>query len=509
MSDDEKIEMFKKQYSAVYLKTVSEEKKRELRPNLNPVLGRLMDNLERSKTYMADFIEGPISLYKYRLNSRDKPIKTFYLFGEFHRDTTSACYPYSKLLTIDFMEYIRRLSSETLCFTDIYVELPMLRKSKPVDKSDLHHYDRYGRHTTTALYKVLYKMVSDENIDFHSELNIERTQNEDIITSSHIIESISSDFNKCIQPSTRDDISCQLMRIHNIDIRTSFLTEEELSDDLYLVIVRMILEMTVDLEYKINLMRRIGYPILKVLSKLICSGRFDISNFIAIALSNKSVLKEVRKRPYMYHEIMAYIRNRYQEILNSFQGGEQVIQETILLLLNDCNKMDYIAEKFSDLQKFLLNITGLPVDIYCLMRIFKKHNIQGSFQPEESINIIIYAGEWHIQNYVSFLKSVGAVEIYRYRDIDITSSNYYRSCVKMTPVLPETVVKLIKFNSSLEALSKSLSDNSLIDYGNKIADQLFLSMKNNELSAGDFIKELERLKQWIYEQATSAHEQKN
>jgi len=520
MSDDEKIEMFKKQYSAVYLESISEEKKRELRPTLNPVLGRLMDNLERPKTYMVDFIEGPVSLYKYQFDFKGKPTKTFYLFGEFHKDTRGDCQPYSKHISIDFMEYIKRLSNETPSFTDLYVELPMLRKSKPADKTNLHHYDRHGRHTTTTIYKVLRKMATDQSIDFYDEFNIERIQNEDSTLTSHIVESISKDFNRCIQPSTRNDVSCQLMRIHNIDIRSSFLTEE-ITDDLYLVIIPVILQMNIDLQLKINLMRRIGYPILKVLSKLICSGRFDISNFIGIALSNKTVLKEVSKRPYMYLQIMKYIRNRYQEIFNSFPGGEQVIQELISLILNDCNKMEYINEKLSQLDFFLMDIMSLPVDIYCLMRVFKKHNIEASFQPEESTNIIIYAGEWHIQNYMSFLKSVGAVEIYKYRDVDMTSYNY-RSCIKMIPVLPKTDAKLIRFNSSLEALTKTLIDKkwngeitsiqdfdyiySIVQDGNERADQLFLLTKKNQLSTDDFIKELEKLRLEIYEQFTIAIE---
>ena len=92
----------------------------------------------------------------------------------------------------------------------------------------------------------------------------------------------------------------------------------------------------------------------------------------------------------------------------------------------------------------------------------------------------------------------------------------------MIPVLPKTDAKLIRFNSSLEALTKTLIDKkwngeitfiqdfdyiySIVQDGNERADQLFLLTKKNQLSTDDFIKELEKLRLEIYEQFTIAIE---
>ena len=159
------------------------------------------------------------------------------------------------------------------------------------------------------------------------------------------------------------------------------------------------------------------------------------------------------------------------------------------------------------------NSSGTKITFTPDYQMFGQHNIEDSFQPEESTNIIIYAGEWHIQNYISFLKSVGAVEIYKYRDVDMTWYDY-RSCIKMIPLLPQIDVKLMRFNSSLEVLVKNLMDKkwseeitvehfdhiySIIQGGNERADELFLLTKNNQLSADEFNSELEKIKAQTYE----------
>ena len=530
-NDDLRIDIFKKTYSSVYLEGIPEEKKQELKQTLNPVLQRIMSNLESPKTYMTEFIEGPVSFYKYKLDLEGKNTKTFYLFGEYHRETTDHCAPYSKQISIDFMEYIRRLSFETPSFIDLYAELPMLRSSKPSDKTNLKHYDRSGKFTLSAVPTVIKKMLNDENIDFHTEFRIESSIDENLSMTSQILQSISNDFLTCIQPSTRggrrkkaqvpegeskEDINCQLMRIHNVDVRSSFLTED-MNNTFYLHVMTYILGLpneNVDLNTKISLLRRLGYPLLKVLAKMACADKFDVNNFLKIATSNQNVKKEIGKT-YMARSIMMHMRILFQQIVDLFPGGESIIRNLIIKLLDDSCLINIDETQLYMLHLFSMRINILTMDIYCLCRIFKTYEVsEGSFQPEENNHIIIYAGQLHIENYRSFLKYIGGVETFIYRKIDSNlPAENYKSCVMTTQGLTDNVRILIRFNRTLDIMRQKLDNkwknweissedlyntmDSMIKEGNNRADELFVLSKNDSLTKDDFKRELDILSQNI------------
>jgi|688.fasta_scaffold08817_12 hypothetical protein len=503
MSEEEKIETFKETYNALYLQGVSDEKIRELKDTVNPVLLRLIDNLEVPKTYMVDYIEGPIKVTKLKLDIEGQSKKSFYLFGEYHKETRGECFPYSKKVSIDFSEYIKRLASTSPSFVDLYIELPMLRRSKPVLEGDLSHYDIVGNRTIITINNVINKMKSDQTIDFHDEFETEKYIINPDDTTSQMLDLVSEEFSRCIQPSSRNELDCQLMRIHNIDIRVSRFTEQ-INDDFYMkVMINILLQHDIDYMMKITLLRRIGQPMLKVLAKMICNGNFETSNFLGIALSNPDMRKELSKS-YMVVKIIDFIKIKYQDTINSYLGGESIINELIIILLNDScsvkNDMDY---KLKSLGEFVLIMFSLSVDMYCLSRMFKKHKLNVSFQPEESKNIIAYAGLEHTNNYISFLKMIGAVETYNYE------SDNLKSCVKIVKTIPELDIRLIRFNLYIESLRKKLfkkiSDNeislnkaypivTIIQDGNIQADLLFESVKNNSISKSDFIRELDSLK---------------
>jgi hypothetical protein len=69
---------------------------------------------------------------------------------------------------------------------------------------------------------------------------------------------------------------------------------------------------------------------------------------------------------------------------------------------------------FQDFKEYCSYLAMLKVDMYCLARVFKtydvhKNNPVGSFQPVESKNIIIYAGDDHCQTYIEFLEYLRTV----------------------------------------------------------------------------------------------------
>lgn len=120
----EQINVFKETYNAMYLKGLSVRKLKFIKSISNPVQKRLIENLSIKKSYDVKYIEGPIGVRKYNLISNGKPDKTIYLFGETHFNTEGQCEPYP---SIEFVEYIKRLSKETSAFFDVYVETSIVK----------------------------------------------------------------------------------------------------------------------------------------------------------------------------------------------------------------------------------------------------------------------------------------------------------------------------------------------------------------------------------------------
>ena len=437
-----KIETFKDSYNALYIKNFSSEKIQAVKETVNnPVLERLIDNLEAPKNYMVDFIEGPISMTKLKLII---PRKSFYIFGEMHRRIEGHCNPMlPKVISVNFIEYISRLSTNSPSFFDVYIELPMLRLSKPENRNDPVHYDFKGASTTRTINKVLKKMIRDDSLNFEDEFNIEKYTGTEYELTSQILNTFPVEFKNCIQPSTRNNTECNLMRIHNIDVRTSMNTEEMNGEFFYINLLTDVLSLpNININDKIKLLKRLDFKkIMKALGRLICGGRgITIENMLAIAFTNSSVQKEIDKTSLeLKDKIINFSRRKYQEILIDplFQNlNEQILRLISVLSNEDCNDLCPINEgDILVLKSFFRNINVIMMDIYGLSRIFKKHiktyDYQSAFQPEESRNIIIYAGDNHSKNYVNFLKSeLGAVETY-------TITNNQKSCIRTRTNLPE------------------------------------------------------------------------
>ena len=443
-----KIETFKDSYNALYIKNFTPEQKQAVRENVNnPILERLIDNLEAPKNYMVDFIEGPITMTKLKLMN---PRKSFYIFGEKHREIKDDCSPMvPKVISVDFIEYIRRLSTNSPSFFDVYIELPMLRLSKPENRNNPEHYDFKGTSTNRTVYIVLKKMLKDESLIFEDEFNIQKYNGEEYELSSQIFNNFPIIFKNCIQPSTRNSNECNLMRIHNIDIRTS-MNSEEMNSDFYIEVFDSVLSIiNISILQKINFLRRLdSKKVMKALGILLCDGRITIENMLSIAFTNSSLKKEIDKISLELKEkIINFAREKYQEILNIpllKNIDIEIIKLISVLSNNDCNNLS--EDDILILTKFFRSINVVMVDIYCLSRIFKKHmkiyDYQSDFQPEESRNIIIYAGNTHCKNYVNFLKSeIGAIETY-------TIHNPVKSCIRTRTTLPEIDSLLIRAYSS-------------------------------------------------------------
>ena len=428
--EQELIEVFQDTYNALYLENFSESKLNYIKLNSNPVYSKLIENLmSKKRSYQEyEYIEGPMSLTKFKLEAEGKPKKSFYIFGEYHIDTRGHC----PMKSIQFQDYLKLLSIESPSFLDIYVETSMVKKKIKIKNE-----------ATTLFNLISSAMFKNKRVGFNASYKRENKDPESYHDSdSYIISAIQKNFLNCIQPKLRHATECQLIRIHNIDIRNTWDVDKELPIDFGLVFIEEIIE--VGLKYTADeithVIRRttIGNNLIMDTLNVLKTG-----NFMDVLFMNKKLKHEIESELcYEKDNIQNFIRNKinkYQEmhrdkiidictkLINSLQN------KTAPVL--DLNNFEYLREVCSDLGV-------LKVDVYCLSRVFKTYDIKknnpvGAFQPAESKNIIIYAGNAHSQNYVQFMDYLNEAgynikKTYQY-------INYSNSCVLLNKPKPKIV----------------------------------------------------------------------
>jgi hypothetical protein len=507
------IETFKETYNSNYLCKVPLYKILELKQTVNPILQKLITNFlsREPKTYMTEMIEGPLSFYKIKLDTPTVK-KSFYIFGENHKIKPQGhCLPYNSLT---LSEYIRRLSQESSSFFDFYIEFPMVRMSKPRQREgetkgeeNKEYYDYKKGNPFFAINAGILSMVDNPRTDFISGFT--RYKNEgDLDTdklNSYIIQNLYDNFKECFNVSTRSVTErCNLMRIHPVDARMSWLSEE-INDTLYMLVIYGIISDNLNFNYdnrtKIDLLNRInGNKTIELLSSLIDynTNQFNFQSIDNI-LINKYVKKELDKVPEpMMSNILAFNR----EIIYSLATPAVLLnlKELILCLQN---RMVIPVQKtyFQNLSNFLVATQACSMDIYCMARVFKRYNIKDSFQPAESKNVIIHTGANHSRRYMKFLTSrfVGGVMTHY--------SENTKGCVKITNRSLLANMKIRTTRDYFESLNERAIDNMryrIIDEETLMGLQFIIQTanqnlekinKNTALSDETIIVELERLKQ--------------
>ena len=432
--DDVKcISYFRDTYNALYVKNLSPQKKRYAINN-NRILKRLVENLDSPKDYMVDYIEGPNSFTKFKLEVRGIPKKSFYLFGEKHIPTKNHCSGIQNSIT--FSEYIKKLSLQSPSFFDLYVELPLLSPVKPLKKGDLSHYDinRYSFSSRSIIIKSMYEMLFNETLNFEDAFKLTLTK----LKLSGIIRRIDTDYTitdiltkyyECIQPSTRKTESCELMRIHNIDSRENwdnFISCEQFYMEVLVDMYNP--EFNVDVVYIINILKRIGQPILNIFNALLKPDSEAVSTIFELMKTNPFIEKELRNS-YLKDLITDFIKSKLTKIMLEWNLRYFNIEFLINCINNGFLEQDHEIIKAYIQRAFIYfeDIGVLSMDLYSLSRIFKdykKKDDDEGIQPEQSKNIIIYAGKAHIENYIEFLKNyIGAIKTFSYE-------NKNNSCVK-------------------------------------------------------------------------------
>jgi len=440
------IELFKETYNANYLQGFTQQEIQDVKHTVNPVLQRLIDNLYIPKTYNAvQYIEGPIEFYKLKLETGSK---SFYIFGEQHIDPTGHCLPYD---SIPFPEYIRRLAEETPSFFDLYIETPMVRYTKPEQREtkdeELKHYDIILGSPAETIQASIEGMLIDRLKPFEYFFNRYK-KSYPVRKDKLVLKSMrmSENFLDCFQPSTRiSNRLCHLMRIHNVDARFSWLSEN-ITDDYYITVASIILinvwnyYRSNDIPLMIDLVKRLGSRAVEIISSIFDfrTNQIDVDKIIDIFLRNTYVNKELNKvEKNMKENIINFFKRKIRR--ESPPSVVSNLSEFILCLQNQ-RPIRLIDNYFKMTGLFLLDIGAYTMDIYCLARIFKKYNVESTFQPVESKNVIIYAGSKHSRIYREFLMEIGAKETFYYENPN------NKNCVLVTnfTVAEQSQIKSIK-----------------------------------------------------------------
>ena len=425
---------FRKTYDARYLKNFTNEQKDSLKEILsseeggNPVLLKLLTNLIENKEDIINnivLLEGPISYYKYELDFEEQPKKIIHLFGEYHGDTRGYCetfddnipYPY-----LEFHDYIEKLSINSSYFFDIYLESPIFLKGSNYTISSGSKFFK------TEIYQIIHLMKTD-NLNFKEAFYKFYLNEREYETQSYIFDSMINKFKECIQPSTRMvNKNCNLMRIHNVDLRNFWGNKiDNVYNDFYLLIFEEIFSNTnLTFEEKLKIVIYLKEEMINLIEQLIKTYSI-VNNTIDIYNQNLFYHKESERSDY-YSE---FIQQLIQEFIK--ESIEETFEETFVE--NDYKIIDYLKELkklindptlplplgindfFITFSRYIFIIMALFMDGYCLFRIFKKYYKEeyNSFQPKISTNIIIYAGDKHIEKYNNFFRKLSTL-IYTYDD---------------------------------------------------------------------------------------------
>ena len=424
----ERKEIFKSTYNAMYLKKLHSHRISDLKKTVNPTLRRLIDNLSLKKTYISEMIEGPKCFYKIKLENQQK---TFFIFGEDNKIVpTGHCLPDESL---EFTEYIRRLSFETPSFFDLYLELPTVRSGE--------NNNLVEENTYPALKETIKSMIENSSSDFNLFFSMYRQMFGLSTEVSPTFRNISNMFRDCIEAE-----NCHLLRMHNIDLRFSWLSEH-IYNDFYTHISYFILsdswELNYDNQVKINLIKRINRnKAVEVISSLydFSNEQINIPKLNELIFSNQYMKREIDK---VESPIKEQIINHYkQKIYEILTPKMSLNLKELILCLRDRIPIPEENSYFKPVSYLFLYINAYIMDMYCLSRIFKKYRVKETdFQPVESKNIILYTGAFHSKSYKDFLLSIGGVLTH------YSENNENKGCIKMTK---RSLLAKLKIKETLE-----------------------------------------------------------
>ena len=126
------------------------------------------------------------------------------------------------------------------------------------------------------------------------------------------------------------------------------------------------------------------------------------------------LVKKEWKRSYYKTRIKKFIKSKIKKI-NSPYSLDRLLRYS-LSMFRDSNATTINAVVYQSHMNNMIvvffSIASFIMDIYCLSRVFKKFKIKTDCQPEQTHNIIIYAGDAHSKIYSEFIVYLGNAPVY-------------------------------------------------------------------------------------------------
>ena len=450
--EDPKIQEFKKTYNSRYLEGLSDNEILKLKNELgnpkldqyNPTLVRLIENFESKRLVLRRYIEGPFYYANYQLEFEGNK-KSFCIFGEKHIDTTGSCDEDRKSPFYTFTDFIENISKYSPSFSDIYIEEKMSRRRKVGEKKVSLDSEFYDKNDFPLEMEVILQEMDIFSISFEDaqqrlkerlkgRLKLDLT----VPTDSSTLTEFRAKFKNCMQPSKKtrrtykpsidseDNMrvslrigyqpieECQLMRIHNVDVRQSY--DFNLEIPMFYVINRILEKYNNNPKIVLKVLRMVGgsYQFLIDLISSQLSYRDTpiqtyIENFYNQIIKNDWIKHELDKvgNIRIKERIVQFIKNKIQNLIDKSPSPIQDIAYLINVFDNPILSVIKV-ENLSRIKELFFDIFTLHMDMYTLCRIFKIHETKVLFQPQESTNIIFYGGATHAKNISEFLEYIDA-----------------------------------------------------------------------------------------------------
>ena len=387
----------------------------------------------------AEFIGGPKNL---TIHWHPKYKKIIYIFGEFHSKSMDCNKFDENAITVPVEDYLYNLMLTTDVFLDIFFESPFSEEElstymsyAPVDT----RLDKLISNFTTCLYKPtrhakLCKLARSHYFDFRLP-----SSNPDNLESSKIdIVWVMAILQRCHNISTRGG--------KGIDLFKNFMRKEEK--------MRIILE---------NLAHENAHEFMKEQLR-----------------NNRYIKKELSKIVENKKLLQYFILNFCERLIyTNMESKLDTIKLLVLQILDYETLYEHILYiSIGMLWELMVYPLACFVDAYLLARVFKDFDMTeidkkayegATHQPNRAHNIIIYAGEYHAENYRDFLSIVGFDEIDSSGiEVDDTPSkpkqNIPKNCLDMRNIKQPFFSYKRYDPSSFQVLKKNKRPKAVIPY---------------------------------------------
>lgn len=341
------------------------------------------------------WISGPISAYSILYNN-----KRYLLFGDEHHsmdkscdncnDIDVSCYDISRLIR-DIIQ-----NKGTYEFTDIYLEHPFMTVV-PRDLPDIGYISEIYN-VFKDCFRKNRSCKHSYNTRFHY-VDIRKSHEQPLIFEEYVtnirLSKVYGEIKYYEQPDTEYIITTDILM-------EALYGHTFLADKLFKIYIES--DNYVEDTYKLF------YPTLKKIRTLYTDSNIELDYIINILMYKNKIRKQLYGLEQdglsdMADNIRAYIYEIYNKGRKETQSIYKVWKTTMNMFYNNSITSKQLLNMLDISTQITTQITYLLMDIYTLARMFRKFK-SGNRKHIESNDVIIYAGNAHIQTYVNFFKYI-------------------------------------------------------------------------------------------------------